>query len=294
MKPVDFTLHQPAALAQAAELLAAHPDESKILAGGQSLLPLLNFRLARPQHLIALDRVGGLAGIGRDASGLHVGAMVRHACAERSSAVARDCPLMAAAIPQIAHPPIRNRGTVGGSLVHADPAAELPAVARALDVTFHAVSVRGTRDIPAAAFFHSYLTTDLADDEILTGISVPPCPPRTGSAFCEVARRRGDFAIAGVAAQVTVDGGTLSDVRLALSGVAGVPHRCTAAEDVLRDATPAPDVLDAAVTAEQAMLHPSGDLHGTADYRLHLAGVLLRRAVLAAYANAAGPRPQAA
>ena len=290
MKPVDFSLHQPATLARATELLAAHPDESKVLAGGQSLLPLLNFRLARPEHLISLDRVGGLSEVRRDGAGLHIGAMVRHAYAEHSQAVAQACPLLAAAIPNIAHPPIRNRGTVGGSLAHADPAAELPAVAAALDATFRAVSVRGSRDIPAAEFFRSYLTTALAADEVLIAIRFPVCPPRTGSAFLETGRRRGDFALVGVAAQLTMDGETISDARLALSGIADVPRRCAAAEAVLRGATAAPDVLDAAVSAEKAGLHPSGDLHGTADYRLHLAGTLLRRAIGQAHSNATAPR----
>lgn len=294
MKPVDFSLHRPVTLAQATELLAAHPDESKVLAGGQSLLPLLNFRLARPEHLVSLDAVSGLSEVRRDEAGLRIGAMVRHAYAERSRAVAAACPLLAAAVPNIAHPPIRNRGTVGGSLAHADPAAELPAVARALDATFRAVSVRGVRDIPAADFFRSYLTTALAADEVLTEIRFPACPPRTGSAFLETGRRRGDFALVGVAAQLTIAGEIITAARLALTGVADVPHRCARAEEALRGAAATPDVLDAAVSAEKTCLHPSGDLHGTADYRLHLAGVLLRRALDLAHSDATTPRSRVA
>jgi aerobic carbon-monoxide dehydrogenase medium subunit len=294
VKPVDFRLHQPVTLGQATELLAACPDEAEVLAGGQSLLPLLNFRLARPEHLISLDRVGGLDEVRRDEAGLHIGAMVRHAHAERSAAVARACPLLAAAVPNIAHPPIRNRGTVGGSLAHADPAAELPAVATALDATFRATGARGSREIPAAAFFRSYLTTALDADEVLTSIRFPVRPPRTGSAFLEICRRRGDFALAGVAAEVTVDRGVISGARLALSGIADVPHRCAAAESALRGAALTAEVLDAAVSAETVGLHPGGDLHATADYRLHLAGVLLRRAITQAHRNATAPQRRAA
>ena len=286
MKPVDFTLHRASTLVHAVELMAEHADDAKVLAGGQSLVPLLNFRLARPGHLVDVNEVSELAGVRRDADGLSVGALVRHAYAEHSAAVAKGCPLLAEALPNVAHPPIRNRGTIGGSLAHADPAAELPTVARTVDATFRAVSVRGTRDIPAAEFFRTHLTTALGGDEILTEVRFPPPPARSGSAFLEVGRRRGDFALVGIAVRLCVDGDTVTGARVCFSGVADTPHRATCAEAILTGAPLTEQALDEAVDAARAGLRPSGDLHGSAGYRTHLAGVLLRRAARTAYERA--------
>ncbi len=294
MKPVDFSLHQPATVAAAMELLASHGDDAKVLAGGQSLVPLLNFRLARPDHVIDIGRLAAALGELRPAPAeLVVGAMVRQSRAEASPAVAAHCPLLAAALPNVAHPQIRARGTVGGSLAHADPAAELPAVAVALDATFEAVSIRGRREIAASDFFRTYLTSALEPDELLTAIRFPAAAPGTGAAFHEVSRRRGDFAIAGAAAQVTLADGVIADSRICLSGVAGVPFRCPEPERVLLGTRADPATLRLAARAALDVLDPPGDLHATAGYRKHVAGVLLRRAVAEAFdAASLSPRPR--
>lgn len=282
MKPVDFALHRPATTDEAVALLAEHSADAKVLAGGQSLLPLLNFRLARPEHLVDLGRIAALAELRRTPDELVVGAMVSQARAEASPAVAAHAPLLAAAFPNIAHPPIRNRGTVGGSLAHADPAAELPAVARALDAVFAAAGPRGRREIAARDFFRTHLTTDLEADELLVAVRFPRAAPRTGAAFEEVGRRRGDFALVGVAAQVTLDDGLLADVRICLTGVASTPYRATEAEDLLRGRPPEPAELTRAADAVRDAVTPSDDLHATAGYRKDVAGTLLTRAVTAA------------
>jgi len=286
VKPVDFDLHRPATLDAALELLAGYGDDARVLAGGQSLVPLLNFRLARPGHVVDIGRVPGLGDLRETRDGLVVGAMVRQSRAERTPAVAARCPLLAAALPWIAHPPIRARGTICGSLAHADPAAELPAVAVALDATFVASSTAGRREIAAADFFQAHLTTALRADELLAAARFPAAAPGTGAAFCEASRRRGDFAMAGVAAQVTLAGGVIADARVCVSGVAGVPLRCAASERALLGSAAGPEALRAAAEAALDILDPAGDLHATADYRRHLAGVLLRRAVAQAYDRA--------
>lgn len=298
MKPVDFDLHQPAALGQALDLLAAYGDEAKVLAGGQSLVPLLNFRLARPEHVIDIGRIGGLDGVhaagpaGPDAHAegplVAIGTMVRQSHAERSALIAARCPLLASALPWIAHPPVRTRGTIGGSLAHADPAAELPAVAVALGATFIAARAGGTRAIGADRFYQGYLTTALAPEELLTEIRFPAAAPRTGAAFTEVARRRGDFALVGCAAQVTLEGGGIADARICLSGVAAVPVRCAVAEDLLRG-QPLEAALAAAAEAAAAGLNPPADLHASAEYRRHLATVLVRRTLTQAHERAVYP-----
>jgi aerobic carbon-monoxide dehydrogenase medium subunit len=286
MKPVDFDLHRPSTLDEALELLARHPEEAKLLAGGQSLLPLLNFRLARPEHVVDLGRIASVGEIRRIQDEVVIGSMVRQSHAERSQVVAKQCPLLAAALPNIAHPPIRNRGTIGGSLAHADPAAELPAVATALDVSFVATSLRGTREIPAAQFFRTHLTTALEPDEILTEIRFPCVPAGSGAAFLEVARRRGDFALVGVAVQVSVDGDAITGARICFSGVADTPRRCAEAEDILAG-QPFDDArCGAAADAARDVLEPSGDLHASAGYRKDVAGTLLHRAVTEAYDRA--------
>jgi carbon-monoxide dehydrogenase medium subunit len=287
VKPADFTLHRPGTVGEALELLARH-DDVKPLAGGQSLMPLLNFRLARPEHLVDLDGLARLAELRRTAKGLTIGAMVRQRQAERSAAVAADCPLLAAALPWVAHPPIRNRGTIGGSIAHADPAAELPAVARALDATMRAASVRGTRDIPASEFFRTHLTSTLEPDELLVEVELPRAPVGTGAAYLEVSRRHGDFALAGAAVQVTLDaGGAIEEARICLSGVADAPHRCTESERLVAGGHLHAELARAAGDAAREELRPTGDLHATAAYRRDLAGTLIERALPAAVAAAA-------
>ncbi|MCU1605811.1 MAG: Carbon-monoxide dehydrogenase (acceptor) [Modestobacter sp.] len=288
MKPVDFELHRPDTLAEAVALLAEHGEDSKVLAGGQSLVPLLNFRLARPEHLIDLGRIASLTTLRRTSERLQIGAMVTHAQAERSAAVAAAAPLMSRAIPHIAHQAIRARGTVGGSIAHGDPAAELPAVAVALDAEMVVVGPRGTRHVPAAEFFRANLVTALDSDEVLTAIWVRPPTGRTGAAFDEVGRRRGDFALVGAGAQVRLDAdGAVAEARIALTGVSPTPRRVMEAEAVLVGQRLDPDRLRAAADATRQAVHPSGDLHATADYRRDVAGTLVHRVVAVAAQRAA-------
>lgn len=294
MKPVDFHLHRPGTLEEAITLLAEHGDDAKVLAGGQSLVPLLNFRLARPEHVVDIGRLASLANIRRSSEGLRLGAMVTYARAERSQAVAEDAPLVTAALPFIAHKPIRARGTIGGSVAHGDPAAELPAVIRALDAVMIATGPRGVRQIPAADFFLGNLVTALGADEILTAIDLDRAAPGTGAAFCEVGRRQGDFALVGAGAQVTVAGGVVTEVRIALTGISGVPHRAVEAEQLLTGVAPEELDIAAAADATRAAVNPSGDLHATAEYRRDVAGVLLGRAVTTAVQRASGNAGRAA
>jgi carbon-monoxide dehydrogenase medium subunit len=282
VKPVDFDLHRPTSVSEAVGLLASHEDEAKVLAGGQSLVPLLNFRLAAPSHVIDIGRLP-LTGVSFCDGSVTVGALTRQAALP---GLAGPCPLIAAAVPWIAHPPIRARGTLGGSLAHADPAAELPAVAAALDATF---SLADGRSIPAASFFQGYLTTALSSLDLLVAIRFPVAPAGTGACFEEVARRRGDFALVGCAAQVTVFDEALTDVRICLSGVAPIPFRCRASEDLLRGAAVplGATLLGEAADAAVAELSPPSDLHASGDYRRHLAHVLIRRAVQRAATQAA-------
>lgn len=287
MKPADFTLHRPGTVGEALELLAAH-DDVKPLAGGQSLVPLLNFRLARPEHLVDLDHLARLGEVRRTTTGLTIGAMVRQRQAERSTAVAADCPLLAAALPWVAHPPIRNRGTIGGSIAHADPAAELPTVARALDATMRAASVRGTREIPASEFFRTHLTNALEPGELLVEVDLPRAPARTGAVYLEVSRRHGDFALAGAAVQVTLDAdGAIDQARICLSGVSDAPHRCSESERLLTGRHLSRELTRAAGDAAREELRPTSDLHATAAYRRDVAGTLIERALPAAVAAAA-------
>jgi aerobic carbon-monoxide dehydrogenase medium subunit len=294
VKPVDFNLYRPGTVDAALALLASHADDAKVLAGGQSLVPLLNFRLARPDHVIDIGRIAALGELRTTPAELIVGAMVRQSGAEASPAAAAHCPLLAAALPLIGHPPIRARGTVGGSLAHADPAAELPSVAVALDATFVALSTRGRREIAAPDFFRMFLTTALEPDELLTEVRFPAAAPGTGAAFHEVSRRRGDFAMAGAAAQVTLQDGEITDARICLNAVAAVPFRCRGSEQALLGTRADPVALRRAAEAALDVLDPADDLHATASYRKHVAGVLLRRAVTEAFRNATAAQRSAA
>lgn len=280
MKPVAFELHQPHTAQQAVALLAEHAAEGKVLAGGQSLIPLLNFRLSRPEHVIDLSKVASLRVLQRSLGLLTFGAMVTYAQAQRSPGVAAAAPLVAAALPHIGHQAIRNRGTVGGSVAHGDPAAELPAVMVALEATLVAVSVRGTREIPAGEFFRANLVTALSDDELLTEVRVPAATGITGAAFEEVGRRQGDFALVGAGAQVRLaEDGTVEEARIALAGVSPQPQRAHEAESLLTGARPDPPLLREVADVVRAAVSPSGDLHATAEYRRDVAGTLTARAV---------------
>lgn len=279
MKPARFDHLLPASLDEALTMLAAHAPDARPLAGGQSLVPMMNFRLARPTVLVDLNKIPELAYIRDPGDHLAIGAMTRERAIENSDLVRAASPLLHDATLNIAHLPIRSRGTIGGSISNADPAAEYPATVLALDAVLVARSVRGAREIPAAAFFDGVMTTALAPDEILAEIRVPKAPPGSGGAFVEIARRHGDFALAGVAAQITLDGETVTDIRLAACGVGPGPIRLTVAEDILRAGGLTDPALAEAGRAAAAAADPDGDVHATAAYRRKLAGVMTRRAV---------------
>ena len=285
LPPVDY--EAPATVAEAVELLAEHEDEASVLAGGQSLIPLLALRLARPAVLIDINGLRELSGLTASDGWLAVGAMTREYVAEESQTVADSVPLLAAALPLIGHEAIRSRGTIGGSLAHGDPAAELPAVARALDAEFVVRGQSGERVIPAAEWFEGYLTTARSADELLLEVRFPAAQPGTGVSFQEVARRHGDFAIVGLAASLTLSDGVISDARLAFAGISDVPVRATGAEDLLTGERPSDELFDAAARAATAGLDPPADLHGSPEYRRKVAATLVRRCLRAA-ANAAG------
>ena len=290
MKPPRFEYHRAGSVDEAVELLGEYADEAKVLAGGQSLVPLLSLRLARPAHLVDMNRVAELGTIA-NGNGLTLGAMVRHRAIERSGVVRTGNPLLSDAVRYIGHAAIRNRGTIGGSIAHADPAAELPAVLLALDGEVDARSTRGTRRVPAATLFEGFLTTSLEPDELVTAVRVPQWPAGTGWSFHEFSRRSGDFAIVGVAVTVRLGGnGNVADARLAFSGVAQVPVRATAAEAALAGAAPSDELWKSAAQAAAAPLAPGSDIHGSAAYRKHLAATLAERALREAHDRAKDAR----
>jgi carbon-monoxide dehydrogenase medium subunit len=300
MKPAPFTYHRPDDVDSLVATLADLGDDAKVLAGGQSLVPLLALRLASPPHLVDVGRVSALreVAVHEPSDGtpgyVSIGAGVTQRAVERDRRITARVPLLADALPLIAHPQIRNRGTVCGSIAHADPAAELPAVAAALDARIVVRSSRGTRVIAAGDFFLSYLDTALEPDDVVVAVELPIAAPRSGAAFREISRRHGDFAMAGVAASLTLaPDGRIADARLALSGVASTPVRARAAEAVLTGRAPADDLFAAAAAVACQDLEPPDDIHATAAYRSHIAGVLVRRALRAAHdrASAEDPRP---
>lgn len=276
----------PATVAEAVDLLGEHQDEASVLAGGQSLIPLMALRLARPAVLIDINGLGELSGVSVTDGWVAIGAMTREYVAEESAAVADSVPLLAAALPLIGHEAIRNRGTIGGSLAHADPAAELPAVARALDAEFVLRSRSGDRIVPAAEWFEGYLATARRPEEILIEVRFPTAGPGTCVAFQEVTRRHGDFAIVGLAASLTLADGVISHARLAFSGVADVPVRATDAEDLLIGERPSPELFEEAARRAVADIDPPADLHGSSEYRKKIAATLVRRGLQAAADNA--------
>ncbi len=276
----------PTTVAEAVELLTEHQDEASVLAGGQSLIPLLALRLARPAMLIDINGLGELSGVSVTDGWVAIGAMTREYAAEESEMVADTVPLLAAALPLIGHEAIRSRGTIGGSLAHADPAAELPAVARALDAEFVVRSQSGDRVIPAAEWFEGYLTTSRRPDEILVEVRFPVAARGTGVTFQEIARRHGDFAIVGLAASLTLTGGTIGDARLAFAGMSDLPVRAAEAEDLLVGERPSTDLFEEAARRATADIDPPADLHGSSEYRKKVAATLVRRGLQAAAGNA--------
>ena len=288
MKPAAFEYFRPRSLDEALALLGEHGGDAKPLAGGQSLIPAMNFRLATPAVLVDLNALGELGHIEDAGGGVRIGGMARQRAVERSALVSERVPLVTETMPHIAHPAIRNRGTFGGSLAHADPAAELPAVILALNATMVVRSASGTREIPADAFFLGLFSTAVRHGELLTEVRIPPAAPRTGCAFREVSRRHGDFALVGVAASVELDvEGRCTNARVALLSVGDRPMLAGHAARALKGHMPSPGAIRAA--ADAAATHdidPSGDIHASARYRRQLADVLTRRALERAFERA--------
>jgi carbon-monoxide dehydrogenase medium subunit len=279
MKPAPFSYHRPASLDETFDLLARYGEDGRLLAGGQSLVPALNMRLATPQALIDINRLPGLDGIRAVPEGLAIGALARQEDVERSPLVASAAPLLGAALPHVGHAATRARGTMGGSLALADPAAELPACMVALGAVIRTARRGGGRSIAAADFFRGVYTTALEPGEVLAEVLVPRLGPGWRSAFAELARRHGDYALAGLAAAARVDGAAVAEIRLVFFGVGSAPVRARQAEAAMAGARPGRERLDAAAAALPADLDPPGDVHASPALRRHLARVLLRRTV---------------
>jgi carbon-monoxide dehydrogenase medium subunit len=286
LKPPRFTYHAPATLEEATALLREHAEDAKVLAGGQSLMPMLNFRLAAPGHLVDINRLPGLGEPERTDSGWRIPALVRQRQLERSRAMASSTPLLTEALGQVAHAQIRNRGTICGSLAHGDAAAELPSVMLALDARMTMLSADDIRTVAAGEFFLFHLTTALRPDELLLSVEFDDPPPRTYSAFIEFALRKGDFCLAGAAVSVTLrEGRAISRTRVVVAGVAATPRRLTSVEDVVTGSEGGDDVLAAAHDRAYADISPTGDVHADAEYRRGLAATLVRRGLAAALAK---------
>jgi CO/xanthine dehydrogenase FAD-binding subunit len=289
VKPPPFAYVAPDSVGGVVSALVEAGEDAKVLAGGQSLLPLLALRLGRPSVLVDVGRVPDLDGIRREGDDLVIGATATHTRLGRDPDVVRSVPLLAEVAPLVAHAAVRNRGTLGGSLAHNDPAAEWPAVALLLDATVTAEGPKGRRTIPAGELFESYLTTTLAPDEVLTEVRFPGAPPRTGSSFGEVSRRHGDFALVGAGARVTLDEhGAVASARLVFIGVGGTAVLDEVPGTDLHGLPPTTDAFDEVARAAATRLDPHDDLHATAAYRRRLAATLARRALVLAAERATG------
>ncbi len=283
MKPAPFDYVRASSVEEAVAALAASNGDAKVLAGGQSLVPMLNFRVVDALLFVDINGIEGLDRIEeKEDGGLRIGALTRHFALETSVSVRDRFPVLHEAMKHVAHLAIRNRGTIGGSLSHADPAAELPMMAVLLDAKIVAAGPDGEREIPAGDFFTAPLTTVLAPDEIVVAVDLPGLPAATGWGFEEFAQRRGDFAVAGVAALVTREGGTVTNTRIALMGLHDTPARARSAEAAFGESG-----IEAAAVAARQDADPMNDLHGSADYRRHLAEALTRRVLTAALERAA-------
>jgi len=285
MKPAPFRYIAASSLDHALSLKAEHGDDARFLAGGQSLIPAMNFRLARPAVLIDINGLGEIAGVtGTPGDEIRIGAVTRYRALERDGDFLSACPLFADALPHIAHPAIRNRGTIGGNLSHADPASELPAVALAMQARMRVRSARGERELSASEFFVGLLTTAVETDEMLTDIILQQPPPGSGSCFMEIARRRGDFALAGVAAVITLDAERrCAAVRLALCGVGDTPVDASAAAACIVGQPCNDKTIADVAAAVRETVTPSGSVHASAAYQRHIAGVLVGRALRTAH-----------
>lgn len=288
MKPPSFDYVLADTVEDALSALASLGPDAKILAGGQSLVPMLNFRLLRPTTLVDINRIASLSFIRDEAQTIRIGALTRHHRLETSPVIAAHLPVIAEAMKHVAHLAIRNRGTIGGSLSHADPAAELPMMAMLLDAKLAIASAAGMRTVAAREFFVDALTTDLRDGEILDEIEIPKLAPQSGWGFAEVSRRAGDFALAAAAAILTLRGGSVAEARIAVMGVGKTPLRMPEAETTLVGQTVSPDLLEKAAEAVRAAVEPETDLHASADYRRHLVGALAQRTLADAWRRAGG------
>lgn len=285
MKPAPFTYHDPITIAEATDLLA-RLDNVRLLAGGQSLMPMMNFRLVMPDHLVDLNKIGELAGIRREGVAWRLGAMTRQREVEFSAEIGQSFPILHEALHQVGHRQTRNRGTVGGSLCHLDPAAELANLTALYDGVLHTRSPGGSRSLGFFEFATGYMSHSLAPDELLAAITLTPWSRRHGWAFAEMSRRLGDFAVAAVGVLVELNaGGSIGRVAIAVSGLGPLPYRPAEVERILLGEPPSHQVLRAAASAAQG-LDAVGDAYATADYRRHLARVLTYRAVERAIARA--------
>jgi carbon-monoxide dehydrogenase medium subunit len=290
MKPAPFAYAAAATRAEALEILAANPFEAKAIAGGQSLVPLMSLRFAQIEMLVDLNRIGDLAFAREWDGGIALGAMTRARDVERSPLIAARMPLLREALSHVGHVQIRNRGTVGGSVAHADPTAEMPSAMVALEASMVLASRQGERVVPAGEFFVSHFTTALAPEELLTEIRIPAQPPRTGSAFLEVSRRHGDFALVGAACTVTLDeDGRCSRVRAVIAGASDRPVDVSGRCQALVGERPTEALARDAGAEACADLEPTSDIHASGSYRRRVAGVLVRRGLLQAAERAARP-----
>jgi carbon-monoxide dehydrogenase medium subunit len=280
VKPAPFEYLAARTQDDALVLKAEHGGDARFLAGGQSLVPVLNFRLAQPRVLIDINDVAGASGVALAGDTVRIGALTRYRDLQREALIARHCPLIAEALPHIAHPQIRNRGTIGGNLCHADPASELPAIMLALGARLRLCAVGGERTLASQDFFNGALSTALKDDEMLVEIILPVTKPRTGTSFLEVARRRGDFAMMGIAASITVDErGTCQAARLAYCGAGDGPVLGSRASAALIGCTLNEQDIEEAARLAMQEVDPSGSVHASAEYQRHLSGVLTKRAL---------------
>ncbi|MCZ6871974.1 MAG: xanthine dehydrogenase family protein subunit M [bacterium] len=287
MKPAPFSYVAPSSINEVVALLDDYGDTAKLLAGGQSLLPMMNFRLARPAYIIDLNRLDGLDYIIERDDTLVVGAMTRHSRLERSDLIAQHYPLLQEAVTFIGHTAIRNRGTIGGSLAHADPAAELPAILLAYGGSVCVQGPSGMREVAAEDLFLTYFTTTLAANEMLTEVRLPRWPSATGWCFLEESRRHGDFAMVGVAALVTLDTeGQCTQAAVTITGVGGVPYNVNEVASLLPGHPAAAERIAQVAQAAADGVDPEGDIHASAEFRRHLSGVLTQRALTRAVERA--------
>lgn len=288
MKPAAFDYVRAESVQQAVQVLAGAGGDGKIIAGGQSLMPMMNFRLVKPSVLVDINRIAGLDRIEQRGSRISVGALVRHRMTASDPLIAESVPVLHHAMKHVAHLTVRNRGTFCGSLCHADPAAEMPMMAQLLNAEMHIVSPAGERSLSAKAFFTGSLVTALEADELVTEVEIDALAPGTGWGFEEFARRHGDYALAAVAVTMLRRDGVASDVRVGVMGVGEMAERVGEVETLLEGQSFQGKLVDKAVNALRDVVEPNSDLHASADYRRHLCGELMRRALSDAWTRAGG------